>query len=403
MNKKVSLGLTLSLIFIAVALTVTITMTVAMRTYNKLIKDVSDRASMYSSVSELDDIVRDNYLGELNESLLNSLTAEGYVNGIGDRYSYYMDADAYSAYQQEEKGEKRGIGIIAVYDSKKNNIYVSEVSKDSPAYLQGISKGDVITAVDDEKVSASNYTKLIDNLNGSRLTEVKVTFSHGDKSKTVSVSKGYSAQTVYYSIESDNVGYIKITAFYSTTVNQLEKALKSMKNKGVSSIIFDLRNNTDGNIEFAAQCLDLIVPVATEGTGALATAVDAEGETIKTFTSDADSQAFTIYILVNLNTAGASELFACDLRDFGMATLVGSTTAGNGMMQEVFELSNGGAVVLTTARILPYTSGNYNGSGLTPDVVVDMTAEENERLEMLSDEEDTQYLKALELISKQSA
>ncbi len=400
MNKKISLGLALAIVFLAIALTVTITMTVAMHTYNNLIKDVSDRAGMYSSISEVDDIVRENYMGELNENLLNSLTVEGYVNGIGDRYSYYMDAEAYSTYRQTEKGEKRGIGIIAVYDNKNNNIFVSEVSKDSPADLQGISKGDVITEVDGEKVSASNYSKLIDNLDGDRLAEVKVTFTHDDTSKTISVSKGYSAQTVYYSVKNDNVGYIKITAFYGTTAAQLEKAIDNMTDKGVSSLIIDLRNNSDGNIEFAAECLDIIVPIATEGTGALATAVDADGETIRTYTSDADSKAFTTYILVNMNTAGAAELFACDLRDFGMATLVGTTTAGNGTMQEIFELSNGGAVILTTAKILPYKSGNYNGTGLTPDTVVDMTVEENERLEILSESEDTQYQKAMELISK---
>ena len=400
MNKKISLGLALAIVFVAIALTVTITMTIAMHTYNNLIKDVSDRASMYSSISEIDDIVRENYLGELNENLLNSLTAEGYVNGIGDRYSYYMDAEAYNTYKQTEKGEKRGIGIIAVYDNKNNNIFVSEVSKDSPADVQGISKGDVITEVDGEKVSRSNYSKLIDNLDGDILAEVKVTFTHNKTSKTVSVSKGYTAQSIYYSIKNDNVGYIKITAFYGTTANQLQKALNHMSDKGISSLIIDVRNNDDGNIEFAADCLDIIVPIATEGTGALATAVDADGKTIRTYTSDADSRAFTTYILVNMNTAGAAELFACDLRDFGMATLVGSTTAGNGTMQEVFELNNGGAVVLTTARVLPYKSGNYNGSGLTPDVVVDMTAEENERLQILSEVEDKQYIKAMELVSQ---
>ena len=161
MNKKISLGLTLSLIFLSVALAVTITMTVSMKIYNKIIKDVASRSNLYSSVSEIDDLVRENYFGEINENLLTAMMSGGYVEGVGDRYSYYMTADDYAAYKEEEKGNKGGIGIIAVYDSQNNNIYVAEVSEGSPAQLQGISKGDVITAVDSVAVSQGNYEDLM--------------------------------------------------------------------------------------------------------------------------------------------------------------------------------------------------------------------------------------------------
>ena len=103
----------------------------------------------------------------------------------------------------EDKGNKGGIGIIAVYDSQNNNIYVSEVSAKSPAQVQGMQKGDVITAVDSVKVTASNYEELIKKLDGEKLTNVQVTFTHEGKSHTVSVARGYSAQTVYYSINNN--------------------------------------------------------------------------------------------------------------------------------------------------------------------------------------------------------
>ena len=396
MNKKISLGLTLSLIFLSVALTVTITMSVAMGMYNNIIADVSDRSVLYSSVSEIDDIIRKNYFGELNENLLTTMMSEGFVEGVGDRYSYYMTADEYADFLEEEKGNKGGIGVIAVYDSKNNNIYVSEVSSGSPAELQGISKGDVITAVDGVTVSALNSESLINNLNGEKLTNVQVTFTHNGESKTVSVARGYSAQTVYYSV-SDKVGYIKITAFYSTTKDQLKDAIKYMNSNSVTSIIFDVRNTNTGLIEYAAECIDVLVPVGTEGTGAIATAIDKNGATVETFASDSDSVSFRMAVLVNGGTSGGAELFACDLRDFGMAQLVGSKTAGNGTMQQIFELSDGSAVSLTVAKINPYKSESFNGVGLTPDYVVDLTAEQNARLPMLTNSEDAQYQKALEL------
>lgn len=398
MNKKISLGLALSLIFLSVALAVTITMTFSLNIYNGIIKDVADRSNLYSTVSEIDDLVRENYFGELNENFLNTMMSEGYVEGVGDRYSYYMTATEYADYLEEEKGNKGGIGIIAVYDSTNNNIYVSEVSEDSPAQVQGISKGDVITAVDSVKVTSSNYEELIKKLDGEKLTNVQVTFKHGDTEKTVSVARGYSAQSVYYSV-SNKVGYIKITAFYSTTAEQLEDALDYVSKNSVTSIIFDVRNANTGLIRNAVECIDIIAPVATEGTGALATAVDKDGNTIETFTSDSDSRSFAMAVLVNESTSGAAELFACDLRDFGIAQLVGTKTAGNGTMQKVFELSDGSAVALTVAKIIPYKSESFNGVGLEPDYKVELTAEQNQRLAMLTLTEDPQYQKALTLLS----
>lgn len=399
MNKKVSLGLTLSLIFISVALAVTITMTVLMFTYNNLMKDVSDRSGMYSGLSEIDDVIRENYYGEINENLLNSMISKGYTEGLGDRYSTYMTADEYVSYKQLEKGEKGGIGVVAVYDEKSGGIYISEVSDGSPAKLQGMSKGDVITEIDGTKVTALNALNLMQALEGDKLTEVTVTFTHNKEAKTVKVARGYTMQTVYYSTINEKVGYIKIIAFYRNTEYELEKALKYMNEHSVSSVIFDVRNNADGFVPYVTACLDLMVPVASEGTGALATAVDKNENTIKTFTSDSDAVSMSMCILVNAGTSGAAELFACDLRDFGMATLVGTTTAGNGTMQKIFELSDGGAVRLTVAKILPYKSKSYDGEGLKCDYEVSLNAEQNDRLQMLSFEEDAQYQKALSLIT----
>lgn len=398
MSKKISLGLAISLIFLAIALTITVTMMVAMGIYNDIIKDVSARSGVYSNISEIDDLIRKNYYGEINENLLNTMMSDGYVAGIGDRYSYYMTPDEYARHKEEEKGNKVGIGVIAVYDSKNNNIYVSEVSVGSPAHIQGIEKGDVITAVDGVKVTSSNYNELLQSLEGAKLTNVQVTFTHNGTEKTVSVARGYSAQTVYYSIMNE-VGYIKINAFYSTTAKELEDALDYMKKNDVVSVIFDVRNNNTGLISNVVKCIDLIVPVATDGTNAVATAVDKNGNIIETFASDSDSVNFTMIVLVNSNTSGAAELFACDLRDFGLARLVGAKTAGNGTMQKIFELNDGSAVALTVAKILPYKSDSYNDIGIQPDYVVELSAEQNSRLEMLSFEEDLQYQKAMDIIT----
>ncbi len=398
MNKKISLGLALALIFVAVAATVAVTMSVTMRTYNSIIKDLPGRAELYSAVSELDDIVRTNYYGEINNSLLNADLSGGYAEGLGDKYSYYMTAAQYSVYKDEMDGRKIGIGIIPFYDSVDMVLYVGEVSENSPAALSGLKKLDRITHIDEEAVTVYNYNDLIEKLTGDRLSSVTVTYVRGTETKTVSVVKGYTAQTVYTDLNG-TVGYVHITDFYATTASQLEEAVNNLVGQGATSLIFDLRGTSNGTIANAASALDVLVPVASEGSGALATALSKDGSARQTFTADAESISMPMVVLVNSDTAGPGELFACDLRDYGKAQLVGEKTAGNGTMQEDFALSDGGAIVLTTAVIRPYMTETYNTVGLTPDTEVALSSEKRAKLLLLTHTEDDQYQKAYSMLT----
>ena len=398
MNKKISLGLSLAVLFIAIAVTVAVTMSVSMRTYNNLIKDLPNRAQMYSSVSEIDDIVRSNYFGTVNESLLNSEIADGYARGLGDQYSYYMTASEYAAYQNELAGQKIGIGIVAFYDAAENAVYAAEVSENSPAAQGGISKGDKITEIDEEKVTALNYKELIGKLSGDKLSSVKIRFVHDGKEKTESIVKGYSDRSVFNSTNG-SVGYVKIIEFNAETAAQLKDTVNNMSKKDVVSIIFDLRGTSKGTIEYAAQTLDVLVPVTSEGTGALATLKDKDGNVLDTYTADADSISMQMMVLVNSETSGPAELFACDLRDYGKAKLVGTKTAGNATAQKAYSLSNGGALMLTFAEVIPYVSESYNNKGLIPDYAVELTEGQNKKLAILAQSEDAQYKKAYALLS----
>lgn len=398
MNKKISLGLALALIFLSITATAAVSTSLSMRTYNKLIKDLPNRTQMYSFISEIDNVVRTNYYGEINENLLNSDLSKGYTLGIGDRFSYYMSAKEFETYKNEMNGQKIGIGIISVFNTADTAIYVAEVSENSPAHLSGLQKGDKITAIDNENVTAYNYEALTKKLTGEKLSTVAITYEREGATATVNVVKGYSAQSVYHSLNG-TVGYIKITDFYSTTAEQLDSAIKALSKQGAASLIFDVRNNSNGSVENAAKAIDIIVPVASEGTKAIAKAVNKAGEAIETFTSDADSVNVPMAVLINGNTSGAAELFACDLRDFGKARLVGEKTAGNGTMQKPFSLSDGSAIMLTVAEIIPYTSASYNTLGLNPNEEVVLSAEQNSKLALLPQHEDSQYQKAYSLLT----
>ena len=143
----------------------------------------------------------------------------------------------------------------------------------------------------------------------------------------------------------------------------------------------------------------MLVPVASEGSGALATAYSKDGSVRRTFTAAASSVSMSMMVLVNGETAGPAELFACDLRDYGMARLIGETTAGNGCLQEVFALSDGGAIILTTAEIHPYISESYNQVGIVPDEEVVLSSEKAVRLPLLEQADDDQYQRAYSLLT----
>ena len=186
----------------------------------------------------------------------------------------------------------------------------------------------------------------------------------------------------------NNAGYIRIIDFTDTTPDEFSKAFTSLKNDGINGIVIDVRNTDSINIAAAAKIIDMIVPLATEGTQSIATAVDRNNSNIEIFAADSNSADIPVSVIVNEKTSGAGELLACDIRDFGKGTVVGKTTAGNGTYQKVFELSDGGAVVLTVAKLLPYTSECFDGTGVTPDYETELKTQ----TDVLKD--DTQFMQA---------
>jgi carboxyl-terminal processing protease len=236
-------------------------------------------------------------------------------------------------------------------------------------------------------------------LYGDKYTNLVLTVKHGKKTSDVKVVLGYSMPTVSTDTVG-NIGVIRITAFYENTALQLSDAIKALQKEGVTGLIIDLRNCSDGTVKFAANAVDVIVPVASEGRGAIALIQNSKGETVDTYTADAKSVTLPLAVLINGGTNGPAELFACTLLDYGRANLVGTATAGNATLQKVFKLSDGGAVKLTVATVLPYKSDSYNEVGITPTHEVEMTSDETKHLYMLTPEKDAQFQKAYSLLSE---
>ncbi|MBQ7595715.1 MAG: PDZ domain-containing protein [Clostridia bacterium] len=369
MNKKISMGVAVAIVIAFVTATFAVTMSVSQRIYNRLISNLQDRLASYSLIDELDSVVRSNYYGTVDESVRNGDMLAGYVKSLNDESSFYLDPAAYSAYTASINGEINGIGISASFDAKSGYILVSNVIDGSPADSAGLKSGDLISVIDGEAVNKDNYSELLSSLNGNKLTSVKITFNRAEKTKTVSVMMGYSSKSVSSKKAGDDTVYIKIDGFYSNTAQQLKDVISDLSDN-VKSIIFDVRGTSTGTVEYTCDTLKLIVPLASEGSGALATETDKNGKTVFYASNASSLSDYNIVVLTNGATSCCGELFACDIRDFDMGVIAGETTAGNADVQKGFMLSNGSGVVLTVAKVTPYITETFENIGVRPDIEV---------------------------------
>ncbi|MBQ2846839.1 MAG: PDZ domain-containing protein [Clostridia bacterium] len=400
MNKKISLGLCISLIIISITATFAVTMVVSKQIYNGIIGNISQRSQTYESLEEISGIVNNYFYGtDVEQSRLNAALVNGYVEGLGDYNSAYLNASDYAEYTAVMEGGLTGIGVETAYDYQKGSFVITHVYEGSPAEKAGLKALDVITAVDNTAVTMANYSQMNAKLYGSMLSAVQVEYERDGETKTVEPMTGFSIPSVSGRLES-NVGYIKINGFYKNTASEFKETAEKLIEQGAESMIFDVRNTYSGTIDFAAQVIDVIVPAISDNI-AVAKGKDGNVYKNKVYTAENYSITMPFVVLVNSTTSGPAELFACDLRDISQAQIVGTKTAGIGTMQELFTLEDGGAVLLTVALVEPKggAAAVYNGTGIMPTVEVTLNAGYTANLGLLTAEEDNQLSTALNMLA----
>ena len=398
MNRKISLGMAVTIVILAMTVTFSITMLLAMRLFDSTVSSVKEKESMYNKLAEVDRYVRGNDYYDIDETVLYDRLSAGYLLGTGDKYARYYTASAYTDLINVQNGTLLGIGVELAID-QSGYAKVTKVYTDSPAQEAGIKVGDYITAVDGDDVkSMSGVDAVQTRLRGESGTSVKVTWLDSEASEHNAdlTHSGYTATTVDSALLQDSVGYIKIWQFDGTTPSELDYALRSLTASGATSLVFDLRDNGGGILEDAISCIDLITP---EGT--LAYAEDKYGNRTLLGSSTGESAiALPLVCLVNGSTASGAELFANALHKMAGATIVGSTTAGKGvLLSDPQSLSDGSAVVITVGILLDNEGKNWNGTGLTPDVDASLTNDEQSSYYDFTVDNDPQIAKAINAIS----
>ena len=398
MNRKISLGMAVTIVILAMTVTFSITMLLAMRLFDSTVSSVKEKESMYNKLAEVDRYVRGNDYYDIDETVLYDRLSAGYLLGTGDKYARYYTASAYTDLINVQNGTLLGIGVELAID-QSGYAKVTKVYTDSPAQEAGIKVGDYITAVDGNDVKSMSGVETVQTrLRGESGTSVNVTWLDSEASEHNAdlTHSGYTATTVDSALLQDSVGYIKIWQFDGTTPSELDYALRSLTANGATSLVFDLRDNGGGILEDAISCIDLITP---EGT--LAYAEDKYGNRTLLGSSTGESAIdLPLVCLVNGSTASGAELFANALRKMAGATIVGSTTAGKGvLLSDPQSLSDGSAVVITVGILLDNEGKNWNGTGLTPDVDASLTNDEQSSYYDFTVDSDPQITKAINAIS----
>ena len=312
-------------------------------------------------------------LGEAAHQALNGL-----VDGLGDRWSYYLEGEDYVQTQQRRANHYVGIGVTVDPQQREEGLLVLSVTEGGPAKQAGVVAGDVITAVDGESIAGEGREQGSQRITGEEGTQVELTLLGEDgASRTVTCTRA-ALQTPSAAGEllEGEIGYLQLTNFYSGAADSFREEVAALLEQGALGLILDLRNNPGGYINELTSILDYLLP---------------EGPVFQhnprwgaatVYQSDADCVALPVVTLVNANTYSAAELLAAELKEFQDSPVVGERTSGKGYSQITFSLSNGGGLGLSTAT---YCTGHGNsliGVGIVPDVELERSETEDNQLQV---------------------
>ena len=376
MSKKISLGVAATIAIIAMAVTFSLTMVVSMKMFNTTVSSVKNKERQYNKLSEIDRFVRAGEYFTIDEDTLNDRLAAGYMNGINDKYAVYYTAKEYSEKQSVEKGTLTGIGVAVVNDTSSGYARIIRLYDNSPAAEAGMQVGGFITAINDESTrNITSTARLTSKLLGEEGTTPTITYLTPDRQEQQLnlVHSNYKTPSIYTrQMVADTCGYIRIDAFTSGTASEFKAAVDELLQQGANSLVFDLRDNTGENLNAALVAADYCVP-----SGEIAKQQDRDGNVTVLRMSDETEINVPIVCLVNGSTAGSAELFANALRKMAGATLVGTKTAGKGVvLSDAQSFSDGSAAYITVGLLLDNEDQTWNEEGLRPDIDAALSVDE---------------------------
>lgn len=338
-------------------------------------------------------LIDETYLGDVDEKQLEQGIYEGYVSGLGDPYSAYYDEEETKAFMEATEGEYEGIGAVLTQSKDTGVITLTHVYEDSPAMKAGLKDNDILYKVEELEVTGVDLNEVVSHIRGEGGTNVQLTVLRGEKGEEITVTAvrdKIEVQTVEAKMLEDGIGYLSVSEFDSVTYSQYIKGLDQLAGKDMKGLIVDLRGNPGGNLNTVCDMLDVMLP-----RGLIVYMQDKNGRKEEMTSDDENQFTLPMAVLVNGNSASASEIYAGAIQDYGLGKIIGTQTYGKGVVQKIFDLKDGTCVKLTIAEYYTPKGRNINGKGITPDVEVPYEYDEKHP------EADNQLERAVEELKKE--
>lgn len=336
------------------------------------------------------------YLYDYDKNAMVDAIYKAVMDSLGDPYSVYYTGDEFKAFTESSSGSYCGIGVVVQQNMQTGLVTAVRPYEDCPGYEAGIRPGDLILAVDGTEITGMDLNTAVALIKGEEGTSVTITLQRDEEVFDVEVTRRQiDVKTVNCRMMDDNIGYIQIEEFDEVTSEQFSQALDSLIEQGMEALVIDIRNNPGGILNTVVAMLDELLP---EGT--IVSVKDRNG-TAQEYTSDADTKlTVPLTVLINGNSASASEIFAGAIKDYGVGTLVGTTTYGKGIVQTAFSLSDGTGVKITIEDYYLPSGKSIHKVGVDPDVEIDLP-DELKTYVTIPEDEDVQLQKAIEILKEQ--
>ena len=333
------------------------------------------------------------YIGELDDEQMLEMAIKGYVAGVGDQYTVYYTPEEMNQEYDTAMGNYVGIGIYMIVNSEEGTITVVEPMKGSPAEEVGLQEGDLITKVEGEEVTVDNVNDMSDKIKGEEGTKVKLEITRGEETFEVEVERRrIEVSHINSRMLEHNIGYIQIEDFDGGAAEEFKENYETLESQGATSLIVDIRDNGGGVVDEAIDILEMICDKGST----LLIETDKDGNETKIESKENPIINMQMVVLVNENSASASEIFAGALKDYSKATIIGTQTYGKGVIQTLYRLSDGSGLKMTTEEYCTPNRNKINAVGIEPNIIVELP----DGITELTDENDTQLQRAIEELSK---
>ncbi|MBQ7839409.1 MAG: S41 family peptidase [Lachnospiraceae bacterium] len=349
--------------------------------------------STVQKLNVLEDMIDEYFLEEVDEKALEQGVYRGVIDALDDPYSTYYSVEELEELQNKTQGIYYGIGARVGIDTDTELARIAGVIPGTPAEEAGLLANDLIYKVDDVMVQGMDLSSIVAKVKGDEGTTVHLTIIREGESDYLEfdvVRRKLENETVVHKMLEDNIGYIQIVEFDDVTVDQFTDALATCKGSGMEGLILDLRGNPGGNLSTVCEISRMMLPK-----GLIVYTEDKEGNR-EEYTCDGEHPfEYPLVVLVDGNSASASEILAGAIKDYGIGTLVGTTTFGKGIVQRIMQLSDGSAVKLTVSKYFTPNGNDIHKIGIEPDVEVAFESEP-----YLEDGTDNQLNKAVEVLKE---